>query len=222
MPSSPRLPQTYFDDPLTVSPIATLSDSCPNDLLHGYSPNSVYARGTATTTRDRLVATRAIPNDSLITDGVRFDRLVWGEMPDPISSSPDSAADQAVNAATEFFRASSHSNEAALAFLGRVYPRNTTYFGKSVSREYALNEKRVFLERWPERAYAMRPGSISTSCNAAENSCTVTGIVDWRAHSAERNATASGIARFQLTFSAGGQLLSEWSEVLTRDSHAGP
>jgi hypothetical protein len=52
--------------------------------------------------------------------------------------------------------------------------------------------------------------------DGSDNACTVTGIVAWRTRSLKRKAIAAGTARYQLTFSAGGQLLSEWSEVLSR------
>ena len=180
-----------------------------------------YPAGTGAPNRDRLVAAKAIPADSLVTPGNRFAKLVWGDTPAPAGAvTKELAAERVVNAAAEFFRVSTLSNRAALAFLASTYPPETMYFGRMVSREYALEEKRIFLERWPERSYAIRPGSISTACDTSENSCTVAGIVDWRVGSPQRRATASGSARFQLTFSAGGQLLSEWSEVLSRVNQA--
>jgi hypothetical protein len=184
-----------------------------------------YEPAVAIDTRDRLVASGDIPKDSLVTQGATFEQLAWGDEVNPgASTTPNLSAGIALEAATGFFRTSTLSQKEALSFLDRIYPAELIYFGKKASKAYVLNDKQAFMERWPNRAYSMRPGSISTSCDPRDNSCTVTGIVDWRASSTERNATSTGSARFQLTFSTQGRptLLSEWSEVLTRSNRTGP
>jgi hypothetical protein len=159
-----------------------------------------------------------------VTESVTYQQMAWGDDDDATGSIPsNSNSGIALEAATNFFRTSNRSNSEALSFLDRVYPAQVMYFGKRASKAYVMAEKQAFLERWPQRAYSMRPGTVSTSCGSQENSCTVTGMVDWRVMSVERNAISTGSARFQLTFSLQGSqplLLSEWSEVLTR--HAGP
>ena len=139
------------------------------------------------------------------------------------SASSGYGSNIALEAATNFFRTWTLSNRAALSFLDRVYPAQLLYFGKRSSKAYVMADKQAFVERWPQRAYSMRPGTVSTSCDPNDGSCTVSGIVDWRTSSIGRNAMSTGSARFQLTFSTIGSqptLLSEWTEVLTR--HAGP
>jgi hypothetical protein len=179
-----------------------------------------FTAGTAAPIRDHLIRISAIPSDSVVTPGDGFENLMWGDHPKPAPApsypSQEQASQRAVKAVREFFETATLSNKTALHFLDRLYPPETTYFGKQVSREYALEQKRLFLERWPERTYTLQPATLSTTCNKTENSCTVTGIVDWRASSKKRKASAEGTSRFQLTFSIGGQLLSEWSEVLSR------
>ena len=181
-----------------------------------------YGPQAAVETWDRLVQSGTIPADSLVTQGVTFRQLAWGG--DEITGSNPSSAGAvvALNSATEFFRSWTRSNREALDFLDHTYPPQVLYFGKRSSKAYVMAEKQAFAERWPQRAYSIRPGSVSTSCDPQEGACTVTGIVDWRASSMERNATSTGSARFQLSFSTQGQpmLISEWTEVLTR--HAGP
>jgi hypothetical protein len=173
-------------------------------------------------TRDRLVNSGDIPKDSLVTQGANFQQMAWnGEEPTG-GTAPSPTSSVAVEAAAEFFRSSSRSDREATSFLDRIYPAQLLYFGKRSSKAYVMAEKRAFLDRWPKRAYAVRPGSISTTCDPRNNSCTVSGIVDWRVASVQRNAISTGSAKFQLTFSIGAELtlLSEWSEVITR--HAGP
>jgi hypothetical protein len=183
-----------------------------------------YAPGKGVWTRDSLVASRSIPADSLVTQGVKFTQLVWGDAVQSTSASqPTSVERNAIEAARNFFRATSRSNLQSMAFLGRVYPSRVRYFGTITPKAAVLKDKRKFMQRWPDRAYAIRPGSVSTSCVASEHTCTVTGIVDWRAHSRARNRTSAGTARFQLTFCTRGypHLVSEWSEVLARNIYRG-
>jgi hypothetical protein len=185
-----------------------------------------YAPGSGVSARDSLVASNSIPTDSLVTQGAKFTQLVWGGAVESESGSEvqlTSVERRAIEAATGFFRATSRSNFQSMAFLRRVYPSKVRYFGTVTSKARVLSEKKEFMQRWPDRAYAIRPGSVSTSCVAAEHTCTVTGIVDFRAHSAARNTTSAGTARFQLTFRTRGYpyLVSEWSEVLTRDIYRG-
>jgi hypothetical protein len=185
-----------------------------------------YAPGSGVSARDSLVASNSIPADSLVTQGAKFTQLVWGGAVESESGSavqPTSVERRAIEATTDFFRATSRSNFQSMAFLRRVYPSKIRYFGKTTPKSTVLRDKREFMQSWPDRAYAIRPGSVSTSCAASEHTCTVTGIVDWRAHSAARHSTSAGTARFQLTFRTSGYpyLVSEWSEVLARDIHKG-
>jgi hypothetical protein len=125
-----------------------------------------------------------------------------------------------MRAAQDFFRTWTLPNYQALSFLDTVYPDQILYFGKKASKGYVLHEKEVFAQRWPDRVYSVRPGSVSTSCDPASNTCTVSGMVDWRVSSRERNANSSGSAKFQLTFMIAGNspaLVSEWSEVVSRN-----
>jgi hypothetical protein len=180
-----------------------------------------YEPAIAVETRDRLVNSGDIPKDSLVTQGSNYQQVVWGDEVNSIANTSNLDAGVALEAATKFFRASTLPNREALSFLDRVYPSEVIYFGKRASKDYVMAEKRAFIERWPLRAYSIRPGTISTSCDPKDNSCAVTGIVDWRASSPDRNAASTGSARFQLTFAINAgepTLLSEWSEVLTRSN----
>ena len=181
-----------------------------------------YDANSAVETRDRLVNSGDIPKDSLVTQGANFQQPAWNGDESTGDTSSSSTSSVAVEAAAEFFRSSSRSDREATSFLDRVYPAQLLYYGKRSSKAYVMAEKRAFLDRWPKRAYAVRPGSVSTSCDPRNNLCTVSGIVDWRVSSLERNVISTGSAKFQLTFSMGAELtlLSEWSEVITR--HAGP
>jgi hypothetical protein len=187
-----------------------------------------YAKG-ADSTRARLVASGAIPDDSLVSSGRRFSELVWGSppgsSPPAVAAAPAGSAstssDEAIAAAETFFRISSESNGVALAYLRRVYAEEVDYFGKPTAKSDVLQEKTDFVARWPDRSYVVQPGA-EASCDI-DGLCTVKGAVRWRAHSDARHQTSSGLARFSLTFATSGSvsLVAESSEVVSRTVRAG-
>jgi curved DNA-binding protein CbpA len=89
----------------------------------------------------------------------------------------------------------SFANVADLAPFVSAYAEQVFYYGSLKSREQVLQDKRRFLERWPERRYEPRPGSITAQCKA--DLCSVSGLLDWRARSVARAASASGMAQFE-------------------------
>jgi hypothetical protein len=178
-----------------------------------------YPFGKARAERDRLVRLRRIPSDSLVNRGDRFVDLVWGASPErPSTASHRSDEAFALDAAEEFFAATSRSRAETLDYLDSVYPLEVDYFGKPTPRGVVLQEKQDFVARWPQRSYILRDGA-SVTCRA-DGTCVVDGLVDWRNYSAPRKATSTGTARFTLTFARRGgavTLLGESSTVLERD-----
>jgi hypothetical protein len=100
------------------------------------------------------------------------------------------------------------------AFVG-AYTDQVVYYGSLKTRELVLQDKRRFLERWPERRYEPRPGSITAQCSA--DMCRVSGLLDWRARSIARAASASGMAQFEyevMVSDGAFRILSESSSVV--------
>jgi hypothetical protein len=109
----------------------------------------------------------------------------------------------------------SSASAADLPAFVDAYADRVLYYGSLKSRELVLQDKRRFLERWPERRYEPRLSSITAQCKA--DMCWVSGLVDWRARSAARAASASGMAHFEyeLIVSDGAfRILSESSSVV--------
>jgi curved DNA-binding protein CbpA len=108
-----------------------------------------------------------------------------------------------------------------LASLISAYADEVLYYGRRISRQAVLLDKRRLLEWWPERAYDVHHDSITVQCLA--NVCKVVGLTDWHTSSVARAATASGIARFEyeVTFSGDAfTILSENSSVVKRFEQA--
>ena len=128
-----------------------------------------YEPATALEVRDELAGSGGIPRDSLVTRGIDFQQLAWANEVGAVantSANPDGRL--ALEAATSFFRTWTLSNREALSFLDRVYPPQLLYFGKKSSKAYVMADKQAFVQRWPHRAYSIRPGSVSTSCVPTE------------------------------------------------------
>jgi hypothetical protein len=115
----------------------------------------------------------------------------------------------------------SSSNAINLASLANAYAEEIFYYGSRKSREAVLLDKRRLLERWPERIYHVRPGSITVQCLA--NVCKVGGMTDWHTRSAPRATSASGTAQFEYEVALSRDafsILSENSSVVKRDRPA--
>jgi hypothetical protein len=61
-----------------------------------------------------------------------------------------------------------------------------------------------FVERWPRRKYALKPGSLKVSCFIDKSQCVVDALLDWEVENSERNARSTGV--------------TSWHVLLSRDS----
>jgi hypothetical protein len=116
----------------------------------------------------------------------------------------------------------SFAGTADLTSFVSAYADQVLYYGSLKSREVILQDKRRFLERWPERRYELRASSITAQCKAGV--CSVSGLLDWRARSVARAASASGMAQveYEVMVSDGAfRIISENSSVV-RPRRAGP
>lgn len=110
------------------------------------------------------------------------------------------------------------SNDSAILSLSKLYAENVFFYGKYISKEEFLEEKRVFAKRWPVRNYVVDGSTLSASC--IDKVCNVTAAIRWDASSPERNAQSGGWARFAIEVSFQGEVpvvVSEDGEVLKRD-----
>jgi hypothetical protein len=139
----------------------------------------------------------------------------------PATSPPDDPAlVQAQNMATfvsSYFAAGSTGN---IDDMRKYYANSVMYFGKKMSIDNIIDEKKRFVKRWPIRDYAIRHGSVRVKCT---DICTVVGVVDWNVKSLDRDATTFGSAAFTFNIvpinsAIGGVIIFEDSTVTTRNS----
>jgi hypothetical protein len=131
------------------------------------------------------------------------------------ASTAGTPADDARRFAETYFAEGGAGADEAIPWLGQHYAETVDFFGKSTSRSAILQQKVAFVRRWPERSYRVEPGTIRVDCQAGQSVCRTSGIVDWNAASAERDARASGRASFTLIVAD----LGGASQIISEDSH---
>jgi curved DNA-binding protein CbpA len=101
--------------------------------------------------------------------------------------------------ATKFIAAQvaawSPTNTSTSSTLIKAYADEVYYNGSLKARATVVREKRRLLERSPERAYGIQPGSIRAEC--ASNLCRVSGVLEWQTRGAARSAAGSGATQFE-------------------------
>ncbi|WP_336488651.1 hypothetical protein [Methylobacterium nigriterrae] len=105
-----------------------------------------------------------------------------------------------------------------------LYAERVRFHGRTLSLAAIMAEKRRFVRRWPERRYAVQPGTTRTACNAALATCMVYAVFDFRAGNPATGARSQGVSELALELSfAGGRpvIVSERSRVLRRDGAVG-
>ncbi len=112
----------------------------------------------------------------------------------------------------------SKDSASALAFMNGVYADEVSFFGSSVDKDAVLKEKAVFAQRWPERIYSVKPGSVTASC---AGKCEMSGIVEWFTRNKETGKTSAGMAEFSYVWNTASlQIESETGKVLATDKGA--
>lgn len=174
-----------------------------------------FSARTATTLLQEWKSAAVVPDDSFVTGLSSCRSFAWGSRPPSIDATGYER--EALDAALAYYRDWSLPNSDALDRVWPLFPAQMLYFGEVRSKAEVMQEKAAFAVRWPERDYTVRANTVSVHCRN-DSSCEVSGIVDWRASSPERQSTSVGSATFTLVFSGVNPpvISSEDSTVLTR------
>ena len=86
-------------------------------------------------------------------------------------------------------------NAELLPFLNGLYTDKVVYYGKSESRQTVLLTKRRFANRWTQRAYTVRPSSLTATCAGTTVTCRIKGTMGWKFQ--EAKTTSYGVASFE-------------------------
>ncbi len=63
--------------------------------------------------------------------------------------------------------------------VDRLYAGRVVYYGKSMTSAQVFRDKQAYIRQWPQRRYAVIPGSVSKTCDAGRSRCQVSAILSW-------------------------------------------
>ncbi|RFB96521.1 hypothetical protein B5K08_09120 [Rhizobium leguminosarum bv. trifolii] len=134
------------------------------------------------------------------------------------ASEPGDLTTEAVDFVNRYNDEWSKDSTSALAFMKGVYADEVSFFGNPVDKEVVLKDKATFAQRWPQRIYSVKPGSVTASC---AGKCEMSGVVEWFAGNRDTGKTSSGMAEFSFVWNTASlQIESETGKVLATDKGA--
>ncbi|EJB03101.1 putative periplasmic protein [Rhizobium leguminosarum bv. trifolii WSM597] len=134
------------------------------------------------------------------------------------AAEPGDLTTEAVDFVNRYNDEWSKDSASALAFMKDVYADEVSFFGNPVDKGVVLKDKATFAQRWPQRIYSVKPGSVTASC---AGKCEMSGVVEWFAGNRDTGKTSSGMAEFSFVWNTASlQIESESGKVLTTDKGA--
>ncbi len=88
------------------------------------------------------------------------------------------------------------------------------FYGKLTPKAQIWRDKARYIDRWPDRSYAIRPDSFSYACQN-DGACMTRAIIEWTARSPGTGRAAAGLAEMEIVF-ANGVVVLETSRVIAR------
>jgi hypothetical protein len=130
--------------------------------------------------------------------------------------------------ATDFvqslFNLWSGPNADLLPALDKLYTEKVLYHGKPTPRQSVLLSKGHFANRWVQRSYAIRPGSLSATCAGGGGTCRVKGTLNWKLQDAKATTPSKGIASFaySIVLKDSGPQISAETDTLSEAPSTAP
>ena len=128
--------------------------------------------------------------------------------------------DAAKSFAIEYLNSWSGANDEVLGATAELYAPRVLFHGRTISMQALFDEKRRFVQRWPERDYRPRPESMGVTCNPAGEVCTVHAVFDFVAANPGRRRRSEGTGALQLIVQFIGDkpiIVAEHSTLLAQD-----
>lgn len=139
--------------------------------------------------------------------------------PNLVSKRPSSQQQDAQSLAVDYLNLWSASNRQTLETTPQFYSSSVLFHGKRMSFRALLAEKRRFVQRWPDRNYQYRPGTMKLQCRSDGSTCTVQSSFDFEAANSKLDRHARGVGTHELVVSFAGErpvIISESSRVMRR------
>jgi hypothetical protein len=128
----------------------------------------------------------------------------------------DSRARQFVE---DYMRRTEGDTEQVLAFVRNSFGAEIRYYGKPASNAQVVEEKRRYLNRWPQRRYQIKPETMRVQCDEARATCLLEGELDYDVRDPRASRSSSGSATYALrvVFSQQGpKVVEESGRTLAR------
>ncbi len=92
-----------------------------------------------------------------------------------------------------------------LAYVDANYAELTNYYGKLLTKAELADVRRDYLKTWPYRRYTIDDNSMKASCDDRDNTCDVTGELDYELGLSRRGVTVRGRSSFHFVILSPGQ-----------------
>ena len=143
-----------------------------------------------------------------------------------IAEAPDASPEQRARELVRLLvERSSGPSADVMPFLANLYAETVVYHGKSTPRQAVLLNKHRLADRWTERDYAIRPGSLSATCARAGTTCRVKGVVSWKFYDPKTARRSRGVENFEYRVILAGdvpQIIAETTSDARADACSGP
>lgn len=113
-----------------------------------------------------------------------------------LAQTDDTLAVRSAEFSASYLRTWSTDTRASLLDVPHIYAARVNFYGRSLNHAALIREKAQFARRWPNRQYSLRPGTLNVQCDERGPQCVVRAVIDWRAESPARKATARGTSTF--------------------------
>lgn len=127
-----------------------------------------------------------------------------------LNSVPERTREWAQRQVENFVDVWSRDEGVTMAAVERLYAPRVIYYGKNMSREAILADKRAYIAHWPQRRYEIVPGSVDVTCTQGNAMCRATATMRWtRADRAGRVVRGASRMAFLVSRESGGKIVRE-------------
>ena len=99
----------------------------------------------------------------------------------------------------------SSNDGGAVGGVPYMYGPTVQFYGRPYTQAQLVDEKRSAIRQWPQRRYAIRPGTLRVICNVPQVKCAARSIIDFVVANPARGTRKAGSARFDLGVSYAGR-----------------
>jgi hypothetical protein len=119
----------------------------------------------------------------------------------------------------DYMKRTEAETEQVLSYVRNNFGAEIRYYGKVTPLSQVVQDKRSYLNRWPQRSYRLKPDTMKIECDEARSICLLTGELDYDVRDPRAGRASSGSATYEVrvVFSpAGPKIVEENGRTLAR------